>query len=74
MFFTVASLLTFEISRYESTEDGYEPKEKKEELFDQQSRFIILRTPDSPNPFAYGMFRFDTEETMGDKYAQVLYW
>ncbi len=39
-------------------------------MFDPESRFVVLGSP----PVAYAVFRFDTEETLGDKDAEVVYW
>lgn len=58
---------------------GWDPPSKKEELFDRDSRFILLRRSqeqDGADPFcgdlsimAYSMFRFEIEED-----ECVLYW
>ncbi|GAA5849986.1 hypothetical protein JCM8547_000975 [Rhodosporidiobolus lusitaniae] len=76
-------------SLYEASADGYDPAEKKKELFHPDSRFLILYSP-SPSspacqkptsvvkdePLGYCIFRFDTEETAsdeGDRLCDVAY-
>jgi len=49
---------------------GYDAREKRQELFDPESRFVVLGSP----PVAYALFRFDTEETANERDAQVVYW
>ncbi|KAK4704186.1 hypothetical protein P7C70_g2026, partial [Phenoliferia sp. Uapishka_3] len=66
---------------YKASAAGYDREEKREELFHPDSRFIILRDDMVPVPVGMGgegmvgfaMFRFDTEETAGDRHAEVLY-
>jgi hypothetical protein len=61
--------LLYQIS-YEASADGYDAKEKRQELFDPESRFVVLGSP----PVAYAVFRFDTEETADERDAEVVYW
>jgi len=56
--------------RYEASADGYDAKQKRQELFDPESRFVVLGSP----PVAYAVFRFDTEVTAADRDAEVVYW
>jgi hypothetical protein len=60
--------------RYEASASGYDATEKKTELFDLASRFIVLRSQTTSLPFAFAIFRFDTEEGEGDDIDEVLYW
>lgn len=55
---------------YEQSTEGYNAKEKRQELFDPESRFLVLSSP----PVAYAVFRFDTEETATKRDAEVVYW
>ncbi|BGP12826.1 hypothetical protein JCM10213_008087 [Rhodosporidiobolus nylandii] len=56
---------------YESSAGGYDPAEKRTELFHAESRFLLLYPSPSAastaekaaNPLGYCIFRFDTEET-----------
>lgn len=56
---------------------GWDPKEKKEELFHKDARYIIahiVAQDDSPPVLtAYGSFRFDMEEMMSGDEEPVLY-
>lgn len=71
----------------------YNEREKREELFDITTRFVIAvgrpkeeegaeesRSSDSNvnvnkrNLLGFCSFRFDTEETMTERMAEVLYW
>ncbi|KAI5481489.1 acyl-CoA N-acyltransferase [Pseudohyphozyma bogoriensis] len=57
---------------YEASEDGYDAAEKKDEMIDHhEARFLVVRTGNGPIGFT--SFRFDTEETAGDKKAEVVY-
>ncbi|GEM06351.1 N-acetyltransferase [Rhodotorula toruloides] len=52
---------------YETSSEGYNPAEKRNELFHPDSRFLILYTPAlADKPIGYCIFRFDTEETASD--------
>jgi hypothetical protein len=46
---------------------GWQPEQKKEELFHKHSRFVLLTSDGKLR--AYTMFRFDAEESL-----DVLYW
>ncbi|KAM0755568.1 acyl-CoA N-acyltransferase [Meredithblackwellia eburnea MCA 4105] len=56
---------------YDASADGYDPREKRRELFDPNSRFVVMQI--EGEYAAYGIWRFDTEETMGDRFAEVVY-
>lgn len=60
-------------TRYEASHDGWDPEEKRKELFDRESRFIVLRADPSSPPLGYTIFRFDTEETADTEEADVVY-
>lgn len=64
--------------RYEHSSEGYDPAEKRQELFHPDSRFLILYSPTSADkPVGYCIFRFDTEETASDddeELYDVAYW
>lgn len=66
------------LGRYEQSSEGYDPAEKREELFHPDSRFLILYSPTSSDtPTGYCVFRFDTEETASDdddELYDVAYW
>ncbi|GAA5904297.1 hypothetical protein JCM6882_003189 [Rhodosporidiobolus microsporus] len=55
---------------YEASEDGYDPAEKRKELFHADSRFLVLYSGSAPTPqekpLGYCIFRFDTEETASE--------
>ena len=51
---------------YEQSKDGYQPEEKRSELFSNQSRYLIIRSEDSLIAFTH--FRFDM-----DDHQRVLY-
>ncbi|GJN91689.1 hypothetical protein Rhopal_004712-T1 [Rhodotorula paludigena] len=60
-------------SLYEATEEGYDAKEKRDELFHRDSRFLVLYpgpaadgAADPATPLGYCIFRFDTEETASE--------
>lgn len=68
---------------------GWNPSEKRKELFDKRSRFIIAREPVEPEDVdqecvpelqtnapvaAFGMFRFDTEHDEEGEDEEVIYW
>jgi hypothetical protein len=57
--------------RYLSSEIGYDEKEKRVELFDLTSRFLLLTVDERLVGFA--MFRFDWEEDINEKDVEVLY-
>lgn len=61
------------LHRYETSHDGWDPEEKRKELFDRESRFIVLRADRSSPPLGYVIFRFDTEETADTEEADVVY-
>lgn len=77
-------LLSCFAHRYEATEEGYDAKEKRDELFHRDSRFLVLypspaadRAADPATPLGYCIFRFDTEETASedeDELCDVAYW
>ncbi|GAC95628.1 DNA repair protein [Pseudozyma hubeiensis SY62] len=50
-------------SMYRNSTLGWKPSAKKKELFDDQSRFVIIRPPakEGAEIAAFGMIRFDTE-------------
>ncbi|GAA6035135.1 hypothetical protein JCM8097_006382 [Rhodosporidiobolus ruineniae] len=62
-------------AHYESSADGYDPQDKRKELFHPDSRFVVLyraaSTPSSaktqPAMLGYCIFRFDTEETASEE-------
>ncbi|GAA5896700.1 GNAT family N-acetyltransferase [Sporobolomyces salmoneus] len=71
-------------SLYESSEDGWNPDEKRKELFHSESRFFILRSLETGPTvtekkkqeegfLGYTVFRFDTEDTAGEEEADVVY-
>jgi len=60
-------------SSYEVSHDGWDPEEKRKELFDRESRFIVLRADGSSPPLGFTIFRFDTEETKDVEEADVVY-
>ncbi|ORY75047.1 acyl-CoA N-acyltransferase [Leucosporidium creatinivorum] len=60
-------------AHYEVSHDGWDPEEKRKELFDRESRFIVLRADRSSPPLGYTIFRFDTEETKDVEEADVVY-
>ncbi|GAA5986369.1 hypothetical protein JCM5350_002896 [Sporobolomyces pararoseus] len=68
-------------SLYEQSEDGWDPVDKRKELFHAESRFFVLRSNNlsidsnagEDNLLGYTIFRFDTEETAGDEEADVVY-
>ena len=68
---------------------GWNPSEKRKELFDKRSRFIIARNPLEPGDMdqesapelqtttplaAFGTFRFDTEQDEEGADEEVIYW
>ena len=68
---------------------GWNPSEKRKELFDKRSRFMIARKPLEPGDVdqglapepqtttplaAFGMFRFDTEHDEEGEDEEVIYW
>ena len=68
---------------------GWNPSEKRKELFDKRSRFIIAQElvepkdvdqestsePQTAAPIAaFGMFRFDTEHDEEGENEEVIYW
>lgn len=68
---------------------GWNPSEKRKELFDKRSRFITARKslepgdvdqdlapePQTTTPLAaFGMFRFDTEQDEEGADEEVIYW
>jgi hypothetical protein len=60
--------------RYKSSSFGWNPSAKKEELFDQQSIFLLARVADDSETradelVAYAMFRFERENRQN-----VVYW
>ncbi|GAA5962112.1 hypothetical protein JCM3765_005526 [Sporobolomyces pararoseus] len=68
-------------SLYQQSEDGWDPADKRKELFHVESRFCVLRSNDlsiesdgqKNRLLGYTIFRFDTEETAGDEEADVVY-
>ena len=73
----------------------YTKKEKSEELFHPETRYVLLTRSDVPMSMpgalpqkgkgrevdiskedlvGFTSFRFDTEETLGDKDVEVIYW
>lgn len=56
-------------SLYERSSEGYDPDEKRAELFHPEARFLLLRRAGetSEPPLGYCIFRFDTEETEADE-------
>ena len=70
---------------YRSSQGGYDPSEKQEELFHSDSRFLVARLPDTSTLAGYSMFRFDREDASAESRAEtsseedeaqidVLYW
>lgn len=53
-------------SRYEQTPGGWNAKSKEEELFDNLSRFFIIRQAANTNIIAFTMWRFDQEDCDAD--------
>ncbi|GAA5832948.1 hypothetical protein JCM11251_000542 [Rhodosporidiobolus azoricus] len=55
---------------YQTSEDGYDPVEKRKELFHLDSRYLVLYPSSTPTPLekplGYCMFGFDTEETAAE--------
>lgn len=71
----------FTPARYERSAEGYDPEEKRAELFHPEARFLLLRRAGdqaSEPPLGYCIFRFDTEETEAeegeDDLCDVAYW
>lgn len=70
----------FTPARYERSTEGYDPEEKRAELFHPEARFLLLRRAgeSSESPLGYCIFRFDTEETEADEgeddLCDVAYW
>lgn len=61
--------------RYLNSRDGYASEEKQEELFDEESRFIIIQERDGPDLLGFTSFRFDMEDTADDDVQiEVVYW
>ncbi|GAA5872586.1 hypothetical protein JCM16303_004574 [Sporobolomyces ruberrimus] len=69
---------------FEASIDGYDPKEKRKELFHTESRFFVLRSTRTSKTaedqavslddlLGFSIFRFDTEETAGEEKADVVY-
>lgn len=59
---------------YESSSFGWNVTEKREELFHPESRILYVHDV-SQNLLAYGVFRFDTEDTLRpDTQCSVVYW
>ncbi|GAA5980057.1 hypothetical protein JCM10908_001515 [Rhodotorula pacifica] len=56
-------------SLYERSSEGYDPEEKRAELFHPEARFLLLRSAQDPikPPLGYCIFRFDTEETEAEE-------
>ncbi|GAA5956125.1 hypothetical protein JCM8115_004418 [Rhodotorula mucilaginosa] len=57
-------------SLYERSTEGYDPEEKRAELFHPEARFLLLRRAGDQTtepPLGYCIFRFDTEETEADE-------
>lgn len=48
--------------------------EKRKELFDPESRFILLRPSAEASPIAFTIFRFDTEGIAEEDMEEVVYW
>lgn len=74
-----ASLPIEEVGRYTKSSMGWDPPSKKQELFNRDSRFVLLRRSQAQDGLehlheelpilAYSMFRFDMEDD-----ECVLYW
>ncbi|KAL8283095.1 hypothetical protein RQP46_005873 [Phenoliferia psychrophenolica] len=61
---------------FEASTAGYDRDDKFRELFHPDSRFVIAREEGDgvdEKAIAFAMFRFDTEQTAGDRHAEVLY-
>ncbi|KAG0145289.1 hypothetical protein CROQUDRAFT_64024 [Cronartium quercuum f. sp. fusiforme G11] len=56
---------------YENRSDGYSPKEKRAELLDRQSRFLLALGPTDDELKGFAMWRFDWEETCDDEVEEV---
>ncbi|GAA5985723.1 hypothetical protein JCM11641_007193 [Rhodosporidiobolus odoratus] len=58
---------------YESSGNGYDPDDKRKELFHADSRFLLLDSVTSSpasaaeSPLGFCIFRFDTEETASEE-------
>jgi hypothetical protein len=51
-------------NRYHEAYGKLDLEEKKQELFDSQSRFLLARRDDGEEYLGYAMWRFDWEQTM----------
>ncbi|GAA5922200.1 uncharacterized protein JCM15063_003217 [Sporobolomyces koalae] len=73
-------------SLYENSQEGWDPAEKRKELFHSESRFIVASSKANPSDptvssspstsealLGYTIFRFDTEETATDEHCDVVY-
>lgn len=58
----------------QSSSMNFNKLEKIEEFDDLDSRFIITYDETGVEPLGFTMFRFDMEETMSERDAQVIYW
>lgn len=79
----------FVVSRSQGSSMGWNPSNKRKELFNKRSRFIIARKPVEPEDLdqecapesqaaaslaAFGVFRFDTEHDEEGEDEEVIYW
>lgn len=71
----IRALFTDVYTSYEASSFGFNIEEKREELFDPSSRFLLLRQTDSGKLLTFAMFRFDAEATAkAGVQTSVLYW
>ncbi|KAK9900037.1 acyl-CoA N-acyltransferase [Cystobasidium minutum MCA 4210] len=51
---------------YTASKNGYSPEDKCEELFNEETRFILVYEAATPDLLAFTSFRFDREDTADD--------
>lgn len=58
---------------YSSSSFGWDPPQKRKELFDAQGRFVLACQAGTSDVVAYATFRFETEENIEGVEERVLY-
>ncbi len=56
-------------ARYARSSFGWDPTDKRTEMFDPLSRFVVARRPDTQALSGYSIFRFEHEHD-----SDMLYW
>ena len=56
-------------ARYAQSSFGWDPTDKRKEMFDSLSRFVVARRPDTQELSGYTIFRFEHEND-----SDMLYW